>query len=153
MVEDVKSGPKNATMFGLCIGRDQTEERKVLLVGASMSGKSTFAHNIFYDRKRRGRPRCTIGVDVMSVDLTGDGGKIRVNIWDCAGNPRYMGMGSEYWKGATHAIIFGTRDNADHKWLHKSLPNSVKRIEILDYDQDNEDFVERKEWLYNKIYD
>ena len=131
----------------------QVPERKTLLLGRSMSGKSTFVHNMFYNKKKRGNPRCTLGVDVTSIDLTGEGGKIRANLWDCAGNSKYAGLGSGYWTGATHAIIFGTKDNDYHKWYFKALPKNVKKSVILDYDQDLEDFKERKEWLYDQIFD
>ena len=131
----------------------QVPERKTLLLGRSMSGKSTFVHNMFYNKKKRGNPRCTLGVDVTSIDLHGEGGKIRANIWDCAGNPKYAGLGSGYWAGATHAIIFGSNDNDYHKWYFNALPKTVKKSVILDYDQDCEDFKERKEWLYDQIFD
>ena len=61
----------------------QTPEYKVIVVGESMTGKSTFIHNMFYNTKRRGNPRSTIGVDVVAVDLHGDGPKKRANFWDC----------------------------------------------------------------------
>lgn len=139
-----------------CFTRDQeatmqTREFKVIIIGGSMTGKSTFVHNLFYNKERTGAPRATLGVDVVSIDLHGDEGKIRCNLWDCAGNAVFAGLGRDYWIGATHAIIFGTKDNDHHQWYHTSLPDNVKRISIMDYDQDLEDFQERKEWLYNYI--
>ena len=131
----------------------QIPERKVLLLGSSMIGKSTFAYNLFYNRKRRGVPRCTIGVDVVSIDLHGEGGKLRAVMWDCAGNPNYSGLGKDYWIDATHAIIFGSKNNTNHKWYYNALSKDIKIIELLDYDQDIEDFRERKDWLYEQIYD
>ena len=139
-----------------CLAREQehimqTPEYKVILIGGSMTGKSTFAHNLFYNKERTGNPRATLGVDVVPIDLHGDEGKIRCNLWDCAGNAVFAGLGRDYWRGATHAIIFGTKNNDHHQWYYTSLPNNVKRISIMDYDQDLEDFQERKEWLYNYI--
>ena len=147
-------------MFCFCSMFDKEElqyievpKRKILLLGRSMTGKSTFAHNIFYNKKKQGIPRCTKGVHVTSLELTGERGNIRANIWDCAGNPKYVGLGSGYWDGATHAIIFGNKDNDYHKWYFNALPETVKKIVIFDYNQNCEDFVERKQWLYNKIID
>ena len=121
----------------------QVPERKTLLLGRYMRCKSTFVHNMLYNKNKRGNPRCTLGVDVTSIDLYGEGGKIRANIWDCAGNPKYAGLGSGYWAGATHAIIFGSKDNDYHKWYFNALPKTVKKSVILDYDQDCEDFKEK----------
>lgn len=141
-----------------CFAREQeptmqTPEYKVILIGGSMTGKSTFVHNLFYKKERNGVPRATLGVDVVAIDLHGDDGKIRCNLWDCAGNVLFAGLGRDYWRGATHAIIFGTKNNDHHQWYHTSLPDNVKRIAILDYDQELEDFEERKEWLYQFILD
>lgn len=131
----------------------QIPERKVLLLGSSMIGKSTFAYNLFYNKKREGVPRCTIGVDVVVIDLHGEGGKIRAVLWDCAGHPKYSGLGKDYWIDATHAIIFGSKHNTNHMWYYNALSKNIKIIELFDYDQDIEDFKERKDWLYDKIYD
>lgn len=129
----------------------QTPEFKVIVIGGSMTGKSTFVYNLFYNKERLGIPRATLGVDVVPVDLHGDEGKIRCNLWDCAGNPAFSGLRQCYWKGATHAIIFGQKGNYHHKWYYDHLPKNVKKIEILDYDQELEDFQDRKDWLYQYI--
>ena len=50
----------------------QTPEYKVIVVGESMTGKSTFVHNMFYNKKRRGNPRCTLGVDVVEICMAMD---------------------------------------------------------------------------------
>ena len=141
-----------------CFAREQepimqTPEYKVILIGGSMTGKSTFVHNLFYNKERNGAPRATLGVDVVTMDLNGNEGKIRCNLWDCAGNAVFAGLGRDYWRGATHAIIFGSRNNDHHRWYLTSLPDNVKRVAILDYDQELEDFQERKEWLYHFIID
>ena len=65
----------------------QTSEYKVIVIGESMTGKSTFVHNMFYNRKRRGAPRSTIGVEVVPVDLHGEGPKKRANLWGLCRKP------------------------------------------------------------------
>lgn len=146
-------------MFCFCLRCEEelqpieVPEKKILLLGRSMTGKSTFVHNIFYNKKKRGTPRCTLGVHVTSLDLTGEGGKIRANLWDCAGNPKYAGLGSGYWGGATHAIIFGNKDSDYHKRYFNALPETVKKSVILDYNQNCENFAERKQWLCDQIFD
>jgi len=121
---------------------------KVLLIGTSMTGKSTFVHNMDYGKERKGAPRCTLGVDVRSITLDGEEGKLIADIWDCAGNPKFRGCGSDYWTGASHAIIFGTKNNQNHILYYRCLPKDVRKTQIKDYDQELEDFEERKEWLY-----
>ena len=126
----------------------QVPEYKVILVGESMTGKSTFVHNMFYNRIRHGDPRCTIGVDVCSVDLNGENEKKRAVFWDCAGNPIFAGLGEDYWKGASHAIIFARRGSTQYRYYLDRLPRTVSRKVIFDYDQDFEDFAERKAEIY-----
>lgn len=127
----------------------QVPEYKVIVVGESMTGKSTFIHNIFYNKKRRGNPRCTLGVDVVPVDFHGDGPKKRANFWDCAGNPLFAGLGEGYWQGATHALIFGSRHRTQYQYYLDRLPKGVKRKVILDYDQDNDNMEELKDEIYD----
>ena len=127
----------------------QTPEYKVIVVGESMTGKSTFVHNMFYNKKRRGNPRCTLGVDVVAVDLHGDGPKKRANFWDCAGNPLFAGLGEGYWQGATHALIFGVSHRNQYQYYLNRLPTTVRRKVILDYDQDDDNIAELKEELYD----
>ena len=45
----------------------------------------------------------SIGVDFRSKDLTYDGKKIKLQIWDTAGEERYRTITSSYYRGA-HAI-------------------------------------------------
>ena len=40
----------------------------------------------------------TLGVDVKPVTLHRDDRKLRLNVWDCAGNEKYKGLGKEYYK-------------------------------------------------------
>uniref|UniRef100_A0A6C0CPL5 Uncharacterized protein n=1 Tax=viral metagenome TaxID=1070528 RepID=A0A6C0CPL5_9ZZZZ len=127
----------------------QTPEYKVIVVGESMTGKSTFVHNMFYNRKRRGNPRCTIGVDVVAVDFHGPGEKKRANFWDCAGNPLFAGLGESYWEGATHALIFGVSHRTQYRYYLNRLPEIVRRKVILDYDQDNNNIQELKQEIYD----
>lgn len=127
----------------------QVPEYKVIVVGESMTGKSTFIHNMFYNRKRRGNPRCTIGVDVVAVDLHGPEEKKRANFWDCAGNPLFSGLGEDYWQGATHALIFGVSHRTQYHYYLNRLPETVRRKVILDYDQDNDNIEELKQEIYD----
>ena len=127
----------------------QVPEYKVIVIGESMSGKSTFIHNMFYNKKRIGNPRCTIGVDVVPVDLHGQGNKKRANFWDCAGNPNFAGLGEDYWKGATHALIFGRKHRNQHEYYLSRLHENIRTKVILDYDQDDDNFDELKEELYH----
>ena len=127
----------------------QTPEYKVIVIGESMTGKSTFVHNIFYNRKRRGAPRSTIGVEVVPVDLHGEGPKKRANLWDCAGNPVFAGLGEDYWIGATHALIFGVSHRTQYQYYLNRLPENVRRKVILDYDQDYNNIQELKEEIYD----
>ena len=86
----------------------QVPEYKTLFIGPSGIGKTSFLKKIFHHRNNVNIldiPN-TIGVDVKPVTLHQDDRKIRLNVWDCAGNQKYKGSGKEYYLGADMAIIF-----------------------------------------------
>ena len=84
------------------------QNTKTLFIGPSGIGKTSFLKKIFHHRNNVNIldiPN-TIGVDVKPVTLHQDDRKIRLNVWDCAGNQKYKGLGKEYYLGADIAIIF-----------------------------------------------
>ena len=69
---------------------------KVSLIGASRVGKTTFIKRWRtgeFDREYL----ATMGVEVSPITFNTNKGKIRLNIWDCAGDPELAGLEDGYW--------------------------------------------------------
>ncbi len=77
---------------------------KVLLVGDSNIGKTTYVNylltNIFTEYHDP-----TLGVDVNPYVCNTNYGPIIFELWDCAGDYKYRGIGSAYYISAKGAII------------------------------------------------
>lgn len=77
---------------------------KVSLIGPARSGKTTFIK-----RWRTGefetRYLPTIGVEVFPLTFNTDKGKIRLNVWDCAGDPKLAGLEDGYWIQSHAALL------------------------------------------------
>ncbi|CAD8077816.1 unnamed protein product [Paramecium sonneborni] len=86
----------------------QTEQEqivKLLLTGSGAAGKSAFmfkyTENMFTDSYLP-----TIGVDFKVQHFELNGKAIKAQIWDCAGQERFMTITSSYFKGAHGIFIF-----------------------------------------------
>ncbi|KAJ1915332.1 hypothetical protein IWQ60_008470 [Tieghemiomyces parasiticus] len=79
-------------------------EAKVVILGSQSVGKTSLV--IRYVQKTFS-PNCpsTIGASFMATKLLVDGYKIRLQIWDTAGQDRFRPMAPMYYRGATAAIL------------------------------------------------
>lgn len=110
---------------------------KILLLGSSAVGKSSlllrFADDTFTDNQVS-----TIGVDwkIKTVDMNGK--RIKLQLWDSAGQERYRTIASSYYRGAHGvAVVFDLTDAksfaAVGTWLEEigeHVSDSVRRILI-----------------------
>ena len=71
----------------------QVPEYKTLFIGPSGIGKTSFLTKLFHRRNDVNvlNIPTTLGVDVTPIALHQDYRKIRLNVWDCAGNKKYKG--------------------------------------------------------------
>jgi GTPase SAR1 family protein len=81
-------------------------------------GKTTFCKRLINNNNNYLSCVKTLGVDVSPYDYHINNRKIRLNIWDCAGDNGYKGMGSEYWIGSKGAIIF--KDKSNNHLIYKN---------------------------------
>ena len=101
----------------------QSIEIKVGLIGYPKTGKTKFIEKLLYgDSSIDNKPyEPTLGVEVYPYDITYMNHKYRINLWDCAGNPQYIGLGKDYVQDADYVFIFKHQhqDNTVFKnWLH-----------------------------------
>ena len=94
------------------------ETKKVVLVGDAMVGKTSLV------QKMQGKDMThyivTLGVEVQPIVY----GQRRYIVWDCAGDPRYRGLGEGYYNQSDIVIIMYKND------LHSTLDweESVRRV-------------------------
>lgn len=80
------------------------EEFKIVLVGSSGVGKSSLLIR-FVDDEFKGDLLATIGVDFRFRTLEIDGKKVKLQIWDTAGQDTFRTIISAYYKGADSIVI------------------------------------------------
>lgn len=102
----------------------QATEFKVSLIGESGSGKSAFVEklllgqSIIHDEGRK----YTLGVDVSLYDYTYENSKFRLNLWDCAGDNRYLGLAKNYISNSDLVMIFGNNKEEFENWITDNTP-------------------------------
>ena len=127
----------------------QIREFKVSLVGGKKIGKTCFLNRLgSFNSNSNYIP--TIGVSVKSIDLFGSNGKIRLNIWDNAGDTRFRGLKDKYHINSDLAIIFRNNNN-NHLIFEVELPDNIKKLYIDNYNinQHELEINEYKEIIYN----
>lgn len=95
---------------------------KVIIVGASGVGKTTYIRRLKTGDFITKCPT-TMGVEVQRLNIN----NTQMNIWDCAGQKRFMGLGEGYYIGAHAAIVMFSITNAESYREAKSLVNKVKQ--------------------------
>ena len=112
----------------------QTKEYKLLLLGEKQIGKTCFLKRLNNTYSLNNNYIPTLGVDVTSIDMNKEFGKIRLNIWDTAGQENFNSIIRSYYRGVACACI--VIDVSDHdalnnasKWLKEydtlKSPNTV----------------------------
>ena len=129
----------------------QTPEYKVVIIGETDIGKTTFIKRLVYNMDNLYVIKKTLGVEVTPLDLHGNNGRIRLNIWDCGGD--FKGLGEKYYIDAYGAIIFKKSTNSNHLSFEYGVPEAAKRIYITDFNMQNPEYTveEYKTQLYNWI--
>jgi GTPase SAR1 family protein len=107
-------------------------EFKLSILGQPNIGKSLFVKRLVNSNNILNDYIPTLGVDVNCLDITRDR-KIRLHIWDCAGDSRFRGLKEGYHLDTNMAIIFKkTNDNSYINYLNE-LPSNIPILYINDY--------------------
>ncbi|KAL3536221.1 hypothetical protein ACH5RR_004682 [Cinchona calisaya] len=129
---------------------------KILLIGDSGVGKSsllvTFISNSVDDLSP------TIGVDFKIKLLTVDGKKLKLTIWDTAGQEKFRTLTSSYYRGAQGIILVydvtrrETFTNLSYFWakeieLYSTNQDCVKMLVGNKVDKESERAVSREEGM------
>lgn len=88
------------------------DDFKVIIVGSSGVGKSAILLRYADDTFDDSFLRPTIGVDFRFKTLDVEGKKIKIQIWDTAGQENFRTIVSAYYKGADAIIVvYDAADN------------------------------------------
>ena len=131
----------------------QTREYKVSLIGPSEVGKSSFLKRLLYGYNHIYVTEKTLGVDVIPIDIHNNNDKIRLNIWDCAGDERYRGLKEKYHMDTQAAIIFRNSNKGNDYNYENELPKNIPKFYVDNYNLQNPEHTvdEYKSLLYNMI--
>lgn len=133
----------------------QVPEFKLTLLGPPNTGKTLFVERLLKNTNNviNSGYKPTLGVEVNSIDLNGDLGKLRLNIWDNAGDDNYRGLKEKYHQDTKAAIIFKKSGDESYLEYKNELPIGTMCEYIIDYSLDNpEKSVEQyKQMLYDFV--
>ncbi|KAI0563020.1 ras-related protein Rab-13 [Gracilaria domingensis] len=127
---------------------------KLLLIGDSGVGKSCiltrFADSIYEDSQTS-----TIGVDFKIRTIGIDGKRVKLQIWDSAGQERFRTIAAAYYRGAHGVgIVFDITDeksfqSVENSWIEEIENNTISPVRTLlignKCDLENEREVNRDE--------
>ena len=127
---------------------------KVLLLGDSSVGKTCFLKK-YTDKTFQDIHMSTIGLDYRLKSMTlKSGKKIKLQIWDTAGQDRYRSITKNYYKGANGIILIYDITNVEtynnvENWIsqikEESSPNVIIYIVGNKIDMENERKVTTEE--------
>ena len=115
---------------------NQSTEIKLGLIGFANTGKTTFVKTLMYGNSHLNNDYIpTLGVNAVSHVITYKNHKYNLNIWDCAGDERFRGLGKEYIKNASHVLIF--KDNNQDNTIFESWVPEHCNYNYVDMNQTN----------------
>ncbi len=94
---------------------------KVMILGNSGVGKTSLLEQ-YVTRAFSGAYKVTIGADFLTKDLDIDGSKVKLQIWDTAGQEKYRSLSVAYYRGADACfLVYDITDKTSFKELDKWL--------------------------------
>ena len=136
-----------------------THPFKILLIGPTNVGKTTFLHRHLTGEFRT-EHKPTLGVEIHSLKYNTNYGNICLNIWDCAGDPKFTGLKNNYYLEANGAIIMTdlTGENIINQlepWLNDiknmKIPIVVcgNKCDLIPYEEMYKLSIEIAKWLHS----
>lgn len=143
-------------------GKDYNYLFKIVLIGNSGVGKSSILYR-FSEDKWEEKFVPTIGVDFVSIfnnflqnlkAMEIDGKKIKLQIWDTAGQEKFRNINTSYYKGANGILVvydITNRESFDglNSWLIEIEKNSSKDVYKLLIGNKN-DMEEKRQITFNE---
>ncbi|MFX1366696.1 MAG: Rab family GTPase [Promethearchaeota archaeon] len=105
---------------------------KIVIIGDAAVGKTSLI-NQFVESSFTEDYKPTLGANIVRKDVNLDNTKVRLIIWDLAGQEKYRVVRSMYFQGCEGALLvydvtrYSTLDNINNKWL-KDYKKHVKKM-------------------------
>jgi len=100
---------------------------KILVIGDHNTGKTSIVKRYVYKQFDEYSTEATIGMDIASKHVRVDNMTLKVQLWDIAGQDRFIGLAPTYYRHAVAAIVAFDITNAS------SLQNAKKwKIDVDD---------------------
>ena len=92
---------------------------KVMILGNAGVGKTSILEQ-YVNKAFTGSYKVTIGADFLTRDLEINGNKIKLQVWDTAGQEKYRSLGIAYYRGADACMyVFDLCDKTTFKDIDK----------------------------------
>ena len=101
--------------------------KKIVILGDGGVGKSTFLQR-FRTGEFEQRYIPTMGVEIYPINFKYSEQSSVFNIWDCAGQEKFGGLGDGYYHGAHAAIVMF---DVTSKTSYKNVPFWIERFEKI----------------------
>ena len=104
---------------------------KIVIIGDAAVGKTSLI-NQFVENSFNEDYKPTLGANIVRKDVNLDNTKVRLIMWDLAGQEKYRVVRSMYFQGCEGALLvydvtrYHTLDNINNKWL-KDYKKHVKK--------------------------
>ena len=95
---------------------------KIVIIGDAAVGKTSLI-NQFVERSFTEDYKPTLGANIVRKDVNLNNTKVRLIMWDLAGQEKYRVVRSMYFQGCEGALLvydvtrYNTLDNINNKWL------------------------------------
>ena len=100
---------------------------KILLIGNGGVGKTSLIHRLVRDEFSTAIEQ-TIGVEFLAYNMEIDGKKVKLQLWDTAGQEQYRSLGKIYYRNAIGVLCVFSID--DHESF-LSLKQWMKEVRVL----------------------
>jgi small GTP-binding protein len=122
---------------------------KIILCGDSGVGKSTFFNRLKYDNNNL-EITPTIGVDFLTINHVYKDKRIKLHVWDTAGEERYRAIISSYFKDISACIIMFDLTNIKSLESVKYWVSMANKYSSCDHHHPIFLFGNKKDLNYNK---
>ena len=78
---------------------------KILVIGDHNTGKTSIVRRYVYKQFDEYSVEATIGMDIASKHVRVDDMTLKVQLWDIAGQDRFIGLAPTYYRHAVAAIV------------------------------------------------
>ncbi len=101
---------------------------KVMILGNSGVGKTSILEQ-YVNRTFTGKYKVTIGADFLTKDIDVDSNKIKLQIWDTAGQEKYKSISVAYYRGAEACLlVYDITDKNSFKGLDRWAEDFLAQV-------------------------